>query len=80
MQIDPDKFYPADARELEPLGAPQTRARHRHEGKGCPYFKIGPRVFYRGSDVLNHIQKGRVETSGGTSPGRSESVEQEPSE
>ena len=60
--IEPDKFYPADAPELDVLGAKQTRARHRHEGKGCPYFKVGSRVFYRGSDVLAYVNERRVET------------------
>lgn len=60
--IESDKFYPADAAELDVLGAKQTRARHRHEGKGCRYFKVGSRVFYRGSDVLAYVYACRVET------------------
>ena len=60
--IEPEKFYPADAPELDVLGAKQTRARHRHEGKGCPYFKVGSRVFYRGADVLDYVAGCRIET------------------
>lgn len=62
MKIDPDHFYPADAAELAPLGKPQTRARHRHEGIGCPYVKVGSRVFYQGSDVLAYLEARRVKT------------------
>ena len=62
MKIDPERYYPPDAPELRPLGAVQTLARKRHEGKGCTYIKVGSRIFYRGSDVLAWLEARRVET------------------
>lgn len=65
MAIEPDEFYPADSPEPEPLGAPQTRNRHRHEGRGCPYYKVGNRVFYLGRDVLEYLGQCWIETEAG---------------
>ncbi len=62
MPIDPNKHYPNNAEELDVLGEPQTRARHRHEGIGCPYYKLGSRIIYRGSDVLAYLEAHRIET------------------
>lgn len=61
--INPDAFYEALSPDLNVLGKPQTRARLRHEGKGCPYIKIGQRVVYRGCDVLAFLEQNTVETA-----------------
>ena len=62
MQISPEHFYIPDAPELRILGAVQTLARWRCEGKGPPYTKSGSRVLYRGADVLAWLDAQRVET------------------
>ncbi len=62
-KIDPDVTYEALNPALDVLGKAQTRARHRHEGKGCPFIKLGGRVLYRGSDVLAHLAENTVETA-----------------
>ncbi|MEM8624436.1 MAG: MerR family transcriptional regulator [Pseudomonadota bacterium] len=63
MPIDPDTWYPADAPELDVIGARQTRARWRHEGRGPAYVKAGARVVYRGADVLRWLEARRVRTT-----------------
>lgn len=62
MQIDAETYYSPDAPELRILGAVQTLARWRHEGKGPPYSKCGSRVVYYGADVLAWLEARRVET------------------
>jgi len=62
MVIHPDQYYPPDAPELRPLGAVQTLARWRHEGKGPAYSKSGSRVIYLGADALAYLKARRVET------------------
>lgn len=61
--IDPKAYYDASAPELDVLGKPQTRNRHRCEGTGCPYIKIGGRVVYRGSDVLDYLAARTIATA-----------------
>ena len=60
--IDAATTYSAHAPELEVLGSKQTRARHRHEGKGCKFIKAGGRVLYRGADVLAYLEACTIET------------------
>ena len=62
MQIDPETFYQEqeDCPALAVLGKRQTRAKHRHEGKGCPYIKVGARVVYKGADILKYLEAQRV--------------------
>lgn len=62
MTINPEAFYVPDAPELRILGAVQTLARWRHEGKGPSYTKSGSRALYRGSDVLEWLSSKRIET------------------
>ena len=62
MTISPESFYTPDAPEMRVLGAVQTLARWRHEGKGPSYTKSGSRVIYRGADVLTWLEARRVET------------------
>ena len=62
MPIDPDTYYPPSAPELRVIGAEQTLARWRHEGRGPAYVKSGSRVLYLGKDALAFLEAGRVET------------------
>ncbi len=61
--INPEQHYASDAPELNILGSKQTRARLRHEGKGCKYLKIGGRVVYRGADILAFLDQCEVQTA-----------------
>lgn len=60
--INPAAFYNNDAPELDVLGKPQTRNRHRCEGQGCRYIKLGGRIVYRGSDVLAYLEANTIQT------------------
>jgi hypothetical protein len=62
MTIDPHGLYTPDAPELRALGAVQTLARWRHEGRGPAYAKCGSRVVYLGRDVLEWLSARRIET------------------
>lgn len=61
--IQADLIYPANSPELDVLGSLQTRNRHRHEGKGCRFIKLGGRVVYRGSDVLAYLDANTIQTA-----------------
>lgn len=61
MTINPNQYYTPDAPEMRILGAVQTLARWRHEGKGPAYCK-GARILYRGADVLAWLEARRVQT------------------
>jgi len=62
VNFHPENFYTPDAPEMRALGAVQTLARSRHEGKGPAYCKSGSRVIYRDADVLAWLEARRVET------------------
>lgn len=63
MKIEPEVYYPPTSPELRPVGAVQTLARWRHEGRGPSFTKSGSRVLYKGADVLRWLEARRVETS-----------------
>ena len=62
-KIDPDAFYENSAPEADVLGKQQTRNRHRSEGRGCPFVKIGGRVLYRGSDIIAYLDANTIKTA-----------------
>lgn len=62
MKIDPDRWYPNDAPELDIIAKSGTRARWRHEGRGPRYSKSGSLVIYHGRDLISYLEAGRVET------------------
>ena len=69
MQINPNQYYYPTADELRLLGAVQTLARWRHEGRGPAYHKSGQRVIYHGRDVLEWLDSRRIETERGSVEG-----------
>ncbi len=62
LPFEPGKHYPPKAVAAEEIAAEQTLAQWRHLKKGPPYIKVGARVLYRGSDLLDWLAKNRVET------------------
>ena len=62
MRIDPDIYYRPSAPEMRQLGAVQTLARWRHEGRGPAYTRSGSLVLYLGRDALDYLASRRVET------------------
>ncbi len=62
FEANPDAYFPGE--DLEDAGVRSVTAleRDRWAGIGIPYTKVGRRVFYLGSDVLEFIKQGRVET------------------
>jgi len=62
MRIDQDFYYRPSAPEMRQLGAVQTLARWRHEGRGPAYTRSGSLVLYLGRDVLDYLASRRVET------------------
>jgi hypothetical protein len=34
----------------------RTEERERNEGRGCPYVKLGSRIFYRDTDIDDYIE------------------------
>lgn len=62
MKIEPDLWYIPTAPEMRVIGAKQTLAKWRHEGRGPAYFKCGSRVLYRGADLLDWLDAHRVTT------------------
>lgn len=62
-EVHPDVYYPNDDPAVDILASKQTRARHRHEGKGCPYLKVGGRILYKGSDILAYLEANKIETA-----------------
>jgi hypothetical protein len=39
----------------------QTLANERHEGRGIPYYKVGRSVRYKLSEVMEFMEKHRIE-------------------
>ena len=60
-EIKPDNYYTPNDPEMRIIGAVQTLARWRCEGKDLAYIKSGSRVLYRGSDVLDFLNRNRVQ-------------------
>ena len=49
--FDPDTLYRPKSPEMRRIGTPGGLATMRCKGQGPPYFKIGTKVAYRGSDL-----------------------------
>lgn len=37
-----------------------TMQKHRHQGRGCPYYKIGRAVRYKMEDIQAYLEKHRI--------------------
>lgn len=59
IKVDHEAWYSADE-TAELMGvSPKTLESARIKGDGCPYSKIGRRIYYKGSDLLSHIEGAR---------------------
>ncbi len=54
--FDPDKLYLTTDRALRAIAPASTMAHWRCEGRGPAYVKIGPKVAYKGADVLDWLE------------------------
>ena len=63
MQILSERYYRPQDQELRQIGAVQTFAAWRHQGRGPAYTLSGSRVLYKGADLLSWLDANRVETS-----------------
>ena len=66
--IDPDKFYrPKDLAERG-LATQILLAQWRCRGEGPPFVKVTTRVLYSGHDVIEWLNRQRVETRDAGAP------------
>ena len=66
MRIDPDTYYRPSAPEMRQLGAVQTLARWRHEGRGPAYTRSGSFALNRESELVLTTGDGRWRVLGAT--------------
>lgn len=59
IKVEPDVWYSADEVAEAMAISKKTLDLERSKGGGAPYSKIGRRVYYRGSDLLAHIDSKR---------------------
>ena len=60
-RFDDDQYFTPRDPLMRIFGSPGSLAVQRHKGIGPPYFKIGRRVLYRGSDLNAALDAARVE-------------------
>jgi hypothetical protein len=60
-----DRCYVLGDSELDLLGDREKLAQWRHRGIGPPYYKLGRKVVYRGSDLNDWLNANRVDPSCG---------------
>lgn len=60
MKIDPDAWYTPRDPQMKRLGSEKTLANRRAAKEGPPFSKIGARIFYKGSDVLAHLEAAKI--------------------
>ena len=61
-RFDDDTYYPPRHPALRMFGTVGSLAILRHKGLGPPFVKRGRSVWYRGSDLNDYLDSGRVET------------------
>ena len=59
--FDPDKLYLTPDDALRTIAPASTMAHWRSEHRGPPYIKIGPKVAYKGSDLIAWLDAQRIE-------------------
>ena len=64
MQINPEQYYRPRDPELRQIGAVQTLAAWRHQGRGPSYILSGSRVLYKGADLIAWLEANRIATEG----------------
>ena len=61
--FESSKLYRATDPELSVIGAYQSLAKWRFEGRGPAFHKLGSRIVYKGSDLNSWVADQRVKTS-----------------
>lgn len=64
VKISKSKQVAFSERELEAMGfgSAKTLKRHRYQGVGIPYVKMGPRrIRYLKTDLLKYLRQNRIE-------------------
>ncbi|MEN8935315.1 MAG: helix-turn-helix domain-containing protein [Planktotalea arctica] len=59
-----DRNYVLGDRELDLLGDRAKLAQWRHKRRGPPYYKLGRKILYRGSDLNTWLADNRTDPSG----------------
>ena len=73
-RFDPNKYYAASDPGLELLGSYQALAQQRSRGEGPRYHKVGRRIFYRGDDLNEYLDRCVVEPTRGPAGPRSDGL------
>ncbi len=60
MKIDPEAWYAPGSPEMNELASKPTLANWRCKGIGPAYSKVGNRILYAGSDLLDHLAGNKV--------------------
>ena len=59
--FEPDRLYLTDDPELTAVWSPSTLANWRYEKRGPAYSKTGKRILYQGRDLIEFVDRHRVE-------------------
>ncbi|WP_072394300.1 DNA-binding protein [Hyphomicrobium sp. CS1GBMeth3] len=60
FEIDAERYY-SDAEAGQAIGRTRsTLATDRCKRRGLPYTKLGRKVFYRGRDIIEFVERNRV--------------------
>jgi len=58
-----DRSYLLGDPELDIIGDRDKLAQWRHKMKGPPFYRLGRKIIYRGSDLNDWVQANRVDPS-----------------
>ena len=58
--FDKDRTYGLGDPELDLIGSREKLAQWRYQRKGPPYYKLGRKILYRGSELNAWMAKHRV--------------------
>lgn len=59
--FDNSRSYQPGDPELDIIGDKEKLCQWRHKGMGPPYYKLGRKVIYRGTDLNGWVEAQRVE-------------------
>lgn len=59
--FDDDRNYVLGDPELDLLGSREKLAQWRHKRRGPPFYKIGRKIIYQGTDLNTWLAKNRTD-------------------